>query len=157
MTKEELRKLLTYDLLTGEFTWNVTRGGLAVAGSPAGSRIPEGYKLISVKGRIYMASRLAFMYVLGRWPHNLVDHINEDKKDDRWINLRDATEAQNRRNTGHRANNKLGVKNVCMHGSRFMVQVAGPEGKYVDTFPTLEQATDMAKRMRQILHGDFAK
>lgn len=49
----------------------------------------------------------------GYLPENDVDHINENKNDNRWYNLREVSRQCNSRNTGNRLNNKSGIKGVC--------------------------------------------
>jgi hypothetical protein len=51
----------------------------------------------------------------GKWPAAGIDHINGNKSDNRWLNLREATQSQNMTNTGNRADNSSGYKGVCWH------------------------------------------
>jgi len=96
LTREYLRSILDYDLLTGNFIWTAIRKGVKkhkIAGSVNGN----GYHNIYIDGRNHRAHRLAFMYILGHVPE-YIDHINQDKLDNRWINLRPTTKSQNARN-----------------------------------------------------------
>ena len=58
----------------------------------------RGYRRIKLYGKAYPSHRLAFLYVEGRFPPNEVDHINGVRDDNRWVNIRHATHAQNGRN-----------------------------------------------------------
>jgi HNH endonuclease len=44
-----------------------------------------------------------------------MDHVNGDRADNRWCNLREATQSQNQANTSMRADNISGYKGVCWH------------------------------------------
>jgi len=57
----------------------------------------RGYVLLDVCGGHYLRSRLAFLLMHGRWPI-AVDHVNRDRIDDRWSNLREVTPRENMRN-----------------------------------------------------------
>jgi hypothetical protein len=46
----------------------------------------------------------------GEWPKTQIDHINLDKADNRWCNLREATQSQNFANTRILASNGSGFK-----------------------------------------------
>lgn len=95
LTSERLRELLDYDPETGVFTNRFSRGA-AKAGAVAGRSIgSSGYLRIMVSGRHYLAHRLAWLYMTGEWPKEEVDHINRDKIDNRWANLREATRTDN--------------------------------------------------------------
>jgi HNH endonuclease len=51
---------------------------------------------------MYRAGRLAWLYMTGEWPKNQIDHINRDKADNRFCNLRDVTQTENMRNKAPR-------------------------------------------------------
>ena len=49
----------------------------------------------------------------GNFPENFIDHINHIPYDNRWSNLRAATNSQNQANAKKPINNKSGYKGVC--------------------------------------------
>lgn len=57
----------------------------------------KGYKVIKLDGVTHRQHRLAFLFMKKPVPEQ-VDHINRDRSDNRWSNLRAATPAQNRAN-----------------------------------------------------------
>ena len=99
LTANRLRQLLDYDPRTGRFTWLINgRGRFTRIGQRAGTPRKNGRIQICVDGQIHLASRLAFLWVTGRWPRQLVDHRNCNPSDDRWCNLRAANFSQNAAN-----------------------------------------------------------
>lgn len=111
LTQGELKKILHYNADTGVFTW-VDRASGEKTMRQVGCLNPAGYKLIGVNGRRYMAHRLAFLYMIGRFPLDQTDHINHDRSDNRWINLREASNLENGRNISMKKNNKSGITGV---------------------------------------------
>lgn len=97
LTAEQLRELLDYDSETGVFRWRGARGR-SKAGSVAGHVRKDGYRLIQVDGRIYMASRLAWFYATGKCPKGDIDHKNGSHDDNRVENLRDVSHSENQQN-----------------------------------------------------------
>lgn len=73
------------------------------------------YWRINVDGRRYLAHRLAFMWMEGRWPREQIDHKNRNKADNRWCNLREATPSQNLANSATLKRNTSGMKGVVWH------------------------------------------
>jgi len=71
-----------------------------------------------IDGVSYKAHRLAFLYVDGYTPENDVDHINRNKDDNRWLNLRHVSRSCNMRNRSLLSNNTSGVNGVHWRGSR---------------------------------------
>ena len=114
ITQARLKELLDYDPTTGVFVWKVSRGNRA-ARSTAGSKDAHGYICIEVYGRIYKAHRLAWLYVTGKWPEEQIDHTNCNRADNRVVNLREATNAENRANTMLCRSNTSGIKGVNWH------------------------------------------
>lgn len=117
LTAERLRERLHYDPATGFFTWR-SRGKIGshiIVGARAGCVAEGGYRQINIDGRAYHENRLAWFYMTDGWPKNQVDHINLDTGDNRWANLRAATQSQNRANTRVQINNTSGRKGVFWH------------------------------------------
>jgi len=124
VTAEELRQLLHYDPLTGDFTWRVTRGRSAKAGALAGHdcgvRSEKRRVVIGLNGRLYRAGRLAWLYMTGQWPETLVDHKDGDYRNHRWLNLRDVdntTNVENQRRAA-RSNKSSGLLGVTWNKER---------------------------------------
>lgn len=117
LTQERLKELLDYDPDTGLFVRKVVRGGQK-AGAVAGSVYNHGYVLVYVDRRRYYAHRLAFLFIEGSFPPEQVDHINHDKADNRWENLRPVTRQENQRHTSMNSNNTSGVAGVYWHKNK---------------------------------------
>lgn len=119
MNQKKLKSLLRYDPETGLFTWLVCLSNRAPVGKVVGDgKSVDDYVRVSIKGKRYLAHRLAVMYMIGRWPSKDVDHKNGRKNDNRWCNLRPASNAENHRNIGVRANNTSGVTGITWDESR---------------------------------------
>ena len=117
LTAERARELLHYDKKTGAFKWKKSSPG-RVAGKSVGT-ISHGYRQIELDYKFFRAGRLAWLIVTGSWPECLIDHINGNRSDDRWTNLRAASYQENARNkTLCRRNKsgKVGVHKVKRNG-----------------------------------------
>lgn len=112
LTSERLRGVLNYDPDTGVFTRKVRTTNTVNVGDVAGNLKLNGYRCISVDGNRYQAHRLAWLYVHGVWPEEQVDHINRMRDDNRIVNLRLASGAENQQNSSHRVDNTSGHKGI---------------------------------------------
>lgn len=112
MNIDAAKELLAYDRETGAFTWRVSRGGSAKAGSRAGSIDTRGYLQIKVHGRFIFAHRLAWALEHGAEPDSDIDHIDRNPLNNAIANLRLCTHAENHQNTGLRSDNSSGVTGV---------------------------------------------
>lgn len=112
LSQQMLKDLLNYDPFTGEFTWKVRVAHCVHVGDPAGYRTKRGYVTIRINKKPYQAHRLAFLYMVGIWPAELIDHIDGDCSNNRWPNLRDASATENTRNAKRSITNKSGCTGV---------------------------------------------
>ncbi|MCK5611166.1 HNH endonuclease [Candidatus Pacearchaeota archaeon] len=112
LTQKRLKELLHYDPKTGVFIWKKSTSNRVKIDSVAGSVSNDGYRLIKVDGKRYVASRLAWLIMEGYLPEHDMDHKNRIRNDDRWCNLRHASRQCNLRNAGISKNNKSGIVGV---------------------------------------------
>jgi hypothetical protein len=96
LTAKRLRKVLSYAPTTGIFRWKVSASSRAPVGAIAGAKNGRGYHQIRIGGRPYSASRLAWLYMTGKWPNSELSYINGKPSDTRWANLQEAPSSQNR-------------------------------------------------------------
>lgn len=147
ITKDYLRSILDYDPETGIFKWR-WRDGVDIsvnqrdAGFPAGT-IKDGYVQICINGRVYRAHRLAFIYMTGVEPTGDVDHIDVNRANNAWSNLRVATRSENHGNRRRYANNTSGQKGVHWHpeSKRWRARIAVKGTSiHLGLFDTVEEA-----------------
>jgi len=108
LTQSELKEKLSYDRSTGVFVW---RENAKVAGYINA----QGYIYIGFNNVVYLAHRLAWLYIKGYFPEGCLDHIDRNPKNNRIDNLREASRMCNMRNTGNHKNNTSGIKGVLFY------------------------------------------
>jgi hypothetical protein len=100
LTYVRANELLRYDAATGLLIWKITCG-VRVAGRTAGClHKKSGRNRVGIDGKVYSVGRVAWLLMTGNFPANEIDHIDRDKANDRWVNLREATRSQNCMNRG---------------------------------------------------------
>lgn len=167
ITSETLKEILHYDPNTGVFTWlprkpttwMVKTWNSRHAGNEAGGFGLHGYRMIPVSRKSYLAHRLAWLYMTGQWPVDDIDHINGDRKDNRFSNLREATRAQNIYNQSTiRA--KSGYRGVKLHKKTgtYHARIAH-EGQAISLgyFETAEMADVAYRTAEKLLRGKWVR
>jgi hypothetical protein len=156
LTHARLLDVLSYDPLTGLFTWLKSTSGRKCIGNVAGNvNIVHGRRQIRIDGRLYFAARLAFLYVNCQWPEGEIDHRDADKLNDRIDNLRDVPGYVNRQNhVRPYSNNKAGVLGVVPAVSgRFHATIrASGKQRHLGTFDTAEAAHGAYVDKKRELH-----
>ena len=155
ITQGELKEVLEYCPDTGHFTWKINTGSVKV-GKLAGNVNSRGYRALRYKGKAYLAHRLAFLYMLGEIPQQ-VDHIDLNKDNNIWDNLRPCTPKENCRNR-IRKKSKTGIKNVFFEDNRYRVRLlVGGAMRNLGSYKDLELADLVACEARETYHGDFVR
>ena len=149
--------MLYYSPSTGLFVWCVRTSNRVRVGEIAGTVRKDGRRVIKIDGRLYLANRLAWLYVKGVWPQGVIDHRDTNPSNDRIRNLRDVAHAVNIQNRAGAtsANLSTGVLGVCKRGpEKFSAQIV-VLGKYhhLGTFSTLDAAVKARKEGKRVHHG----
>lgn len=112
------------------------------AGNPAFNNADNhGYLFGRVLGEDYKAHRIIWLMQTGRWPNPQVDHKNHNRADNRWINLREATNRENGRNQTLRRSNTSGRVGVYCENGKWRAQISfDGRHRFLGTFPTFEAA-----------------
>lgn len=153
MTHEELKSILEFDPDTGGFKWLVRRSQRVRAGTIAGS-IRDEYMKIGLDGKIYLAHRIAWFYMTGEWPSAQIDHLDGDKLNNRWRNLRAANNklnCENRRRPNK--NSRSGLLGASPRGDQFTAQIkVGRKTHWLGDFPTALEAHQRYVSAKRALH-----
>ena len=154
-------RLFSYDPETGLLTRKVSVGKTKV-GDVVGYVSDRGYVRFTIDNKCRLSHRIIWLMVTGYLPKEHIDHINCDKTDNRWVNLREATHSENQRNRGKNKNNKTGFKGVLLDKRNkknpYEARIA-VDGKLtcLGRYPTSELAYEAYCHASKELHGKFAR
>lgn len=159
MKDQELLSLcneyLNYDPETGIFIRIKSAKGIRI-GDVAGYRTSAGYIQMSIKGKVYLAHRIAFLITYGYFP-KIIDHINRDSSDNRISNLRECSQVENCRNRGINNNNTSGYKGVTKKGNKWRSEIRfRGDRKYLGSFICKHEAAKAYNEAAKKHHGEFA-
>jgi hypothetical protein len=159
LTQEYLKEILEYNPETGVWIWLIS-SGCKKRDQQAGNINQKGYRRIYINGRFYMAHQLAWFYMIGKWPKEELDHKNNTPDDNRWNNLREATNHQNKYNRKNNVNNTSGIKGVHWHKNILMWNARiGVNGKkiHLGYFTIKEDAARAYNEAAIKYYGEFAR
>lgn len=143
--QKELRTAFTYDKDTGSF--------IGKARGNSGSLGRSGYRIISYKNKKYKVARLIMMYMLGDLPEGaVVDHVDRDRGNDCWYNLRLVCSRTNSLNHGKNRNNLSGHTGVCLHkptGKWRAYIMVNRKHIHLGVFPDIQKAVQARKAAEQ--------
>lgn len=153
-TFTEIRARLRYERESGRFF--SVRTGKEITGS----RNTDGYIQICVQRRHYMASRLAWLYVTGKWPEKEIDHRNRVRDDNRFDNLREASRSRNVMNSRKRSDNTSGAKGVTWSAqhSKWRARCTVDQRVHdLGLHSTIDEASAAYRAFARVHHGEFAR
>lgn len=166
ISPEILRQLLSYDEETGLLHWRVRDASWfktnarclswnkVYAGKCAGTLYKvTGYVGVTVLGIRMLAHRVAYAIMSGTYPEDQIDHINGNRADNRWSNLRPVTAVENRRNMTRLRNANTGVVGVGFTDNRWVASIRGIDGKAVriGSYLTLHEAKIARRAAEKVL------
>ena len=152
LTADRLRALVSYNPDTGEFSR--ASSGTRRAGKPIQTKLRNDYRLFRVDSGLFCAHRLAWMYMHGKWPEGVIDHINGVRSDNRIVNLRDVTQLVNMQNQRRaRLGSKTGLLGVHPHRNKFQVQItAGEKIRHIGLFATAAEGHEAYLTAKRRFH-----
>ncbi len=162
-----LREYFSYDPKTGELRWkkldHLVRN--AKVGDIAGCTVSEedGRVTVGFKKKLIRAHIIIWAYMTGEWPTHRIDHKNRNPSDNRWENLRVATQSQNMANiTRPTKANKSGYRGVhfvkrLSRWSPWCAKIKADGISYtLGHFKTKEEAYEAYKKASKKLRKSFS-
>lgn len=169
-----LRLLLRYEPETGRLFWSqrgkawFSDAGQArswntrYAGREAFRNLNlNGYLMGYVLDSNLVAQRVIMAIVDGKWPDDDVDHIDGDRQNNRLVNLRHATRAENLRNSGSRKGSSSRFCGVSWDKARgrWTANCTDKVGhrRHLGRFVDETEAARAYDRAARHWHGEFAR
>lgn len=152
----DLQKLFHYSVITGEL---VSLGLTPQGKTRKVKQHNAGYLAVTVNNKQLLAHRIIWAIVTGEWP-DTIDHINGDRKDNRWLNLRSVAKADNNRNTAGWSRSKSGVKGVypARAKGRWVAKITVDlKSRVLGTFNSKEEAVAAYNAAALLHYGEFAR
>lgn len=144
---DEIRAEVSYNPKSGVFTRLST--GLQV-----NRRNTAGRLIVRIGGKGYIGSRLAWKLCTGKDPTADIDHINQNFRDDRICNLREATHSQNCANRHSGGSSRYRGVHFARGVWRAVIKRNGVK-KYVGSAPCETVAAMMYDAAAVRAHGEF--
>lgn len=116
------------------------------------------YGRITLDGVNVTASRYAVFLMTGEWPVGQVDHKNGDTQDDRWVNLRVCSRADNMLNRSLYKSSTTKYKGVNWDRGKYVasIQVGGVR-KYLGRHSDPRECAMLYDIAASKLHKEFAR
>jgi hypothetical protein len=160
--QEALKSCLHYDPDTGLFTWikpaNYRYRKGRTPRTEAG-RVPDktGYSKIQFGGFRVLTHRLAWLYMTGELPTLFIDHIDGDKMNNRFSNLRECTRSENSCNSRTQEGREIKGVHLVKKTGRYNAIIAKDGIRHNKTFDTEKEAVTWLANKRADLHQQFAR
>jgi hypothetical protein len=163
-----LRECLVYYPESGELRWRERprehftssrywhRWNANQAWTIAGTNGPGGYRQIKLDRHPYRAHRILWKIFTGEEPPAIIDHIDGDRDNNTWDNLRPATAEEQQHNRGLSKNNTTGLRGIYPTGNKWRARISANLIRYnLGTFDTPEGASIAYEIAARELHGEF--
>jgi len=98
VTYEQVRQLFDYNPETGWLKRRITTSSRARKGQIVGTENSDGYLVVNINHTVYYCHRIIWLWMMGDWPKQDIDHWNRIRRDNIWDNLRDVSRSDNLHN-----------------------------------------------------------
>jgi hypothetical protein len=158
LTQNRVKEIFDYDS-NGYLIWKIKKADHVQIGSKAGGLANTGYMDVRFDYKLYLCHRVIFLWHHG-WLPKIIDHIDNDKTNNKIENLRAATSSQNGANSKARKNNTSGVKGISYvsQSNRWHAYINKDRKRTnLGYFKSFEDAKIAVQSMRQDLYQEFAR
>lgn len=155
LTAETVRAKFFYDPDLGELYRRLSRGKLKkVYPTAPGKGRKRKYHQVGIGRGLYLVHRVIWLYMIGDWPVNLIDHVDCDPSNNRWENLREATASQNGGNQRLRKGTLHGLKGIALIKGRWVARI---KDRHIGCYDTKEEAHAAYVKAAELHYGEFAR
>ena len=161
---EHLLKFVRYNFCSGRLFWRKSPGGGIRANASAGhhalARGKPVFMTLRFRGKLYLSHRVIWRIVTGSWPGKGIDHKDLNPWNNKFSNLREATQVQNCANVRVRRNSVSGLKGVGFnkHAGKYKAKIKiGPKQKHLGYFSDPLEAHAAYCRAAKEVFGEFAR
>lgn len=153
-----LKVMFHYDPVTGVVRRRIKFNKSGPAGSVVG--VPTlGYLRVTLFGKSTGIHMVIWAIMTGKWPNQHVDHVNGQRSDNRWCNLRLATRGENLRNSRKPEHNTSGAKGVSWSAAsgKWHAYIGIDRRRvHLGFHDTVEEAAHARKVAEQKYYGEFS-
>lgn len=153
---DELSKHLKYNPLTGDCYrigyrdrfGNLISCNYLIKGTTRKDKY--GYIRVSISGKRYVLHKLVYYMETGEWP-DVIDHIDGNCQNNKFLNLRSTDRLGNMRNLKLRGDNPTGYIGVAIkYGKYYAHAQRNGERLFAGYFDNIEEAIEARKSMSRI-------
>lgn len=147
---------MRYDPNTGQLWWTCEGGFHRDTTKPIGSFNGRGYFQVTTPYCNLRVHQICWYFIYCEWPSMLVDHVDNDRTNNKPDNLRLATLSQNSGNSNPHKDGSSKYKGVCWAeaNGRWLARC---RSKYIGLFESEEEAALAYNYEAEKAFGPFAK
>lgn len=155
ISQKEVLRLFYYK--DGLLIRRITINNRAIKGAIVGHLGGRGYLRVTVHGVGFRVHRLIFLMHKGYLP-KMLDHIDENKLNNRIENLRTCNNSENSLNRKRNKNNTSGVKGVSLNArnNKWRAEIrVDCKPMYIGEYRDINDAAEAVRAKRKEFHGEF--
>lgn len=146
--QETVQKLFYYHAESGMLIWRFGNGRNVKPWQEVKAQNGHGYYHAKIQGKSYLAHRLIWLYIYGKFPDKYIDHKNRIRNDNRLCNLRDVNTTDNAQNISlpkHNTSGHIGVSRIKSHNAWTVFIKVNKKNKWLGHYKNLDEAISARK------------